>query len=107
MGGRYFVDALHQAAYDLLTRHGVGDLAAIEEAGKFCDALQTRFGGREHYLPRPDKTLRNHAIRRDLSQGKKPAEVAKAHKVSPDTVRRVAAREDDTPSGFGSREWEI
>ncbi len=103
------IEAMHDDLYRLLTRLGVDDLTALQEAGALVEDLQRRFGGRHHYLPAVDKATRNARIAAELAAGHDPQQVAARHGVSKKTLARVArrTRRDDDGGGFGSPEWNL
>lgn len=99
------LEAMHDVIFGLLVRRGIDDLAALNEAGTLCEDLQRRFGGRDHYIPVPDKSTRNARIAAELAAGRDPQEVAARYGVSTKTVKRTARRHDDP--GFGSPDWNL
>lgn len=103
------IEAMHDDVYRLLTRLGIDDLTALQEAGSLVEDLQRRFGGRDHYLPAVDKATRNARIAAELAAGHDPQQVADRHGVSKKTLARVARRTrgDDDGGGFGSPEWNL
>lgn len=104
------VDAIHNALYRLLLRRGVDDLTALADAGELLDTLQRQFGGRDHYVPRPDKGSRNARIAADLAANLPASAVAEKHGVAPRTVRRIRKQIDQERAdllGFGDEDWAL
>lgn len=67
---------------------GMNELFATQIAEAILCGLRRRLGGREIYLPAPDREKRNAEIRRQFN-GRNMDEVMRAFGVSADTVYRA------------------
>lgn len=70
---------------------GLTGPATLDLANKMVKVLRVQYGGGDVYIPAPDKTERNAAIRAALRTGN-AAEVAAEHDLDVSTVYRIAGR---------------
>lgn len=60
----------------------------ISQDEALVDGLRSRLGGGDVYIPAPDKSARNQAIRAEFN-GRNMSEVCRRHGVKPSTVYRI------------------
>lgn len=98
-----FIDAYRAALLAELVAAGVAAETARAAVQAAEAVIRAEWGGESHYIPTPDKSVRDRAILQALEQGEDPRQVARKHDVHPSTVRRVRQRRQG--SGFGSDDW--
>lgn len=72
---------------DLCWHHTLADHLAKE----ITHALFRRLGGRETYIPVPDKSARNDRVRADFN-GQNMREICAEHDISPSMVYKIIAK---------------
>lgn len=94
------LDYIHDAVYELLSKHGGDELVAIKATQELCQQIMREFGGREHYLPALKKYQRYRQILADVDAGLDRHEVAARNKVCEKTVREAIRMRAVNPNLF-------